>query len=257
MNCKIGRISFVLFCLIGGLGAWGLAAQPDLNPFLIPEKGYRTQEDAIKGFFEGMANKDLVKSLQAWDVDEQANMDVAAFYKNLNAIPGNALFLPGSSEFNKNVNYVSILGRTVNAIDAFLWSLVSDKTGYTFKGSMPLGDNPDDQIKTIFGALGFDNLSSLKIIATGNTASYVDLVKSDRYLKNKKNALALYKASDDTEMLVLFGYSGKTYFVGLSLYEYGDSWKIHSLVAPIQNTELNLANPISSDEFNEAIGRKQ
>ena len=80
------------------------------------------------------------------------------------------------------------------------------------------------------------------------------LMNSAKYQANAAKMALIYGADESTERVALFSFEQNYYYLGFTLFRYGENWKISSQSSPLANTNV-LGTPIkiSADEFDSMI----
>jgi hypothetical protein len=206
---------------------------------------FSTPEAAITAFFEGVTQGDFSKILQACAVNEiSENFKFDRSIERLKAFVPYQEYAPAQYPLFVELNQAQIESRIASQVKIFAYSLLSS-------GDV---DFQQTNIMEVDAAVSFMNevdparLSTLELKEIG--LPNPSAMSSARYKENMLKYARVYGADDSTERVALFSFEQNDYYVGFTLFQYGENWKISSVNSPIANTSA-LGQPVKTtiEEF--------
>lgn len=208
---------------------------------------FRTPEEAITSFFEGVAQGDFAKILQSCAIAEiSENFKFDLFIDRIRAFVPYQSFAPTNYPFYVELNKAEITARISNQVKIFAFSLL-------FSGDIAFDRT---NLMDIDGARAFaadvdpSRLAQLELIQIAPPSPA--MLNTERYKNNALRIAATFGADDSTERLALFSFEGNDYVLGFTLLRYGDTWKINSANSAIAGTSsLGTPEQVTLEQFAE------
>ena len=231
-------VGFLALITVGCLGVGGI-----VKPAAAV---YKTPEDAINAYLEGVAKNDTQKVLQACAINEMGEkFQFDLFTERLGGVIITSQLSPTDYPFYVETNKAQLTYQITSRLKILAYSLLSSENvaeGVTLLGM--------DAKKTAKFMKDVDpkKLSSLKVeeIRLPNKK----LMDGAQYQDNADKSARIYGADEQTERVALFSFDGDDYFVGFTLLRYGDSWKISNPISNLANTSaMGAAQKITVKEF--------
>ena len=209
-------------------------------PTPIVEVTFKTPEDAIKYYLDGVAQNDISKILQACAINEMGEkfkFDLRVERLGGVMMLGQSLS-PTNSSFYSEINRISVSSQILNQVKLFTYGLLSsEKVG---DGS-PILNVDTERVNRFIKDVNPSRLANLKIKEIGLPNK--KLMNDPKYIENAAKSASVYGADDSTERVALFSFEQSYYYIGFTLLRYGENWKISSQSSPLSNTSV-LGTPI-------------
>ena len=206
---------------------------------------FKTPEDAITTFFDGLAQGDIQKIYAACAIDEMAeNYKFDLMIDRLRAfIPVQSL-APANYPLYVELNRDAVAARISTQIKLFAFSLLSgEQIDMTITTVMD-----GDAARKLMQEMDPARLAGLKLLKIGLPSQ--EIMNSARYRENAAKMAATNGADDSTERVALFSFEQRTYILGFTLLHYGDNWKIATASSPIAGTNaLGIPQAMSQADF--------
>jgi hypothetical protein len=210
---------------------------------------FETPEQAITHYFEGLAEADAEKILQACAIDEMSEKFRFDLYtERLRALLPTQSLAPADYPFYVETNKMQLTAQTFGRVKIFAYSLLSSEevdTGMTIVIDTERTNNFMRDVDP-------EKLAQVKIqkIALPDEA----LMNEDRYQKNAATIASIYGADESTERVALFSFRSSYYYVGFTLLRYGEGWKISNQSSPIAGTNaIGAPEKTTKQEFESMI----
>ncbi|MEO8607621.1 MAG: hypothetical protein ABI690_07055 [Chloroflexota bacterium] len=231
-----------LALLLTAIGGASLAAAPPNQTSTVT---FSTPEDTITSFFEGVAEGDFSKILQACAINEiSENFHFDLNIDRLQAFLPSQSYAPTDYPLYVELNKAQIASRIASQVKILAYSLLSTQDiDYSLMTRMDV-----DTALSFMNEVDPSRLANLEVqeIHLSNPKHMSDT----RYEENAVKIARVYGADDSTERLALFTFEQNYYMLGFTLFKYGETWKISSLSSPIANTtELGGAGKTTKEEF--------
>jgi hypothetical protein len=215
---------------------------------------FKTPEEAITSYLEGVTQNDIQKITQACAINEMSEK----FRFDLYTERLGGLFLPAQSlsptnyPFYVETNKMQLSAQIFNQVKIFTFSLLSNEQ---VSDGSPITGMDAQRTNSFMKDVDPKRLSSLVVKKIGLPNK--PLMNNSKYLDNAAKIALVYGADESTERVVLFSFEQKTYFLGFTLLRYGENWKISSptsalagtsaLGAPQKTTEGDFENLINGN----------
>lgn len=204
----------------------------------------KTPEEAILHYFEGLAQANTHKIMQACAIDEMSENFKFDFYTE--RIGYLTIQMPSPAEYPMYVdlNKIQFTAQIFNQVKFFTQSLLSSEDvgqGITIKID---SERIDKFIEDVDPA-GLALLKVEKIVLPSK-----ELMSGTRYQEIAAKNARSYGADESTERVVLFSFGEDYYLVGFTILRYGENWKISSQASPMANTNtLGTPGKTTPEEF--------
>ena len=204
---------------------------------------FKTPEEAITHYLEGVARNDVRRILQASAINEMSTKFKFDLYaERLRAI--NPTYLaPSDYPFYAEINKAHLSSQLLNQVKHLSYSLLS---GETLEGTIIQADA--ERAKRFVKDVDPQRLSKLELKKIGLPNKTV--MSDPRYLENAARIASGYGADESTERLALFSFEQNYYYLGFTLLRYGTTWKIGDQVSQLAGTNiLGTAQQTTEEEF--------
>ncbi len=237
------HLSTLLVCLVfitagcSGIGASRTAAtQPPAAQ--VNGTSFKTPEDAVTDYFDGVEQNDLQKILQSCAIDEMGEkFQFDLFTERLGALQPSSSLSPTNSPLFIEINKAQLTAQILNRVKIFSYSLLSGQTIDDSTGVIPMdAASTTNFIKNV----DLSRLSGIKLEKIGLPNK--TLMESASYIKNASENAHIYGADESTERVALFSFEQGYYYLGFTLLRYGNSWKISAQTSPLAGTSV-LGSP--------------
>lgn len=239
----IGCLAFLAGSLLG-IGA-SATAQDETNNVSLA-----TPEEAITFFMQGVVQGDVSQIKQACAVDEMSagfKFDLFVDYVQYLTLQTPA---PSDYPFYAELNKAQFSGKILNQVKYLAYGLLVPENEVV-EGRTVLMDT--EAITQFMAAVDPARLAQLQIKQIGLPVP--DIANSERNLGNWNRYAQLYEADEYTERVVLLLFEGDYYYMGFTLYRYGENWKISSATSTLANTTpLGVPEVTTLEEFQELVG---
>jgi len=222
-------VSFGLLTAMG-FSTSAIAAAQDQTSEVV----FKTPEDAITAYMQGIAQNDVSKILQACAIDEMSeHFSLDLNTARLGVIEPSQMLAPPNNSFYVAMNKAQLSAQILGQVKMFTFSLLSTED-MTKVGVIPI-----DAARTTQFIKDVDPSRLTQIEIKKIAVPYPTIMKNDKYLANASALAQIYGADEYTQRIVLFQFGGDNYIAGFSLLRYGESWKI-------MNAGSTIANIVSS-----------
>lgn len=196
---------------------------------------FKTPEQAITTYLDGIAHSDLDKVLSACALDELSKgFKFDLYTQNLGGAQLPLTLAPTAGPFYVEMNRYQVTSQIcvqVKCLTYGLLTLSSDEADNL--GTFMLMDA--NRISSFTKDLDLNRLTGLKVVQTGSPSiGGADTAKAQGIMT--RNAAAL-GADEETERAVLLSFEGNDYSVGFTLLRYGDGWKVYQQRSSLLNTD--------------------
>jgi hypothetical protein len=228
-----------------------LTAAPSQTPVQAVDVTFKTPEETITYYFDGIMQNNLSKILQACAINEMGEkFNFAMHVERLGGVMAPAQFLsPTDYAFYSELNKVTVSSQILNQVKFFTYGLLSSEK--VDDGSLIL--NMDSaRVNKFIQDVNPRKLSNIEIKKIGLPNK--TLMNDPKYIENAKKSASLYGADESTERVALFSFEQSYYYIGFTLLRYGENWKISSQGSPLANTNV-LGTPlkITIEEFDSMV----
>lgn len=191
---------------------------------LANEKYFKTPEDAIQHFVDGIARNDLDIALEACAIDDVAeHFDLVKFNKRMKAFLIRD-FAPSEYEMYQDINRGLVLNRITTQIKVFVYSFLTDVDPY-----MTTAIKDEDPTPQFIKDADPGKLKNLQIDRMDIPEP--DVFNGEINLKNMKEQAKPFGALEATERVVLYDLDGDKYLGGFYLFRYKKGWKIYTMTS--------------------------
>jgi hypothetical protein len=210
---------------------------------------FKTPEDIITSYFEGIAENNLQKILQTLAINEMSeNFHFDLYTERVGAFIPTLSLAPSEYPLYVEANKMKLSGELMDQMKFFTYSLLSNEP---VSEATPIRLDPE-RTKSFVENVDPGRLSSLSIksidLANQKTMS------TTRYLENAAAIARVFGADESTERVALFLFEEKYYYVGFTLLRYGESWKISRQTSAMAATNaLGVAHSTTPEEFETMI----
>jgi hypothetical protein len=245
-------IVFLIGCVVPFLSVEPTATPIPPTDTPTPEVSdivFKTPEEAILHYFEGVAQSDAEKILQACAVNEMSkNFKFDLYTERLKVLMPVQFPAPADYPFYIEANKMQLTAQIFNSVKIFAFSLLS---------SEEVGEGRDIIIDTkrtnaFIQDVNPERLARLEVMQIGLPNE--DIMNNERYRETAAKLAAIYGADESTERVALFSFEKNYYYVGFTLLRYGETWKISGQVSPLANTKaLGTPEETTVEEFESMI----
>jgi hypothetical protein len=216
------------------------------------EVTFKTPEEAITYYFEGVAQADTDKILQAFAVSEMS--EEFRFELQTERMGGAFVPLvslsPADYRLYVETNKILLSAQILNRVKIFAYSLLSDEE--TDEGKTLILDA--ERMKNFVQDVNPERLAELEVQKIGPPNK--EIMETPQYQEGAASFAATYGADESTERVALFSFEGSTYYLGFRLLRYGENWKISEQLSPLADTNVTGAPQETTVEaFSAMIGR--
>jgi hypothetical protein len=211
---------------------------------------FKTPEETITHYFEGVAQADARKILQACAINEMGEKFRFDLYTERMGVllPTQSLSPTDYALYVEN-NKVQLSAQIFNRVRIFAYSLLSSEE--VAEGMTIVIDA--ERTNNFMKDVDPQRLARLEVKKIGLPDK--TLMNNARYLENATKIASIYGADESTERVALFLFEQNHYYLGFTLLRYGEDWKISSQVSPLANTNgLGAPQKTTVEEFESMIG---
>ncbi|CAG0936392.1 hypothetical protein TFLX_05265 [Thermoflexales bacterium] len=210
---------------------------------------FKTPEDAITHYFQGLTQGDFQKIAQACAIDEMSEKFKFDLYtERIGYLIPIQSQSPSEYPLYIEINKTQLSSQIFTRVRIFAQSLLSHEdvaSGKTIKidAERTAAFIKDVDPKRLSGL-------ELKKISLPNA----ELMNNVKYQENAAKQARIYGAAEFTERVALFSFEGNYYYLGFTLLRYGENWKISSPTSVIAQTSA-MGNPTQTtvEEFEKII----
>lgn len=213
---------------------------------------FKTPEDAIARYFEGLAQSDLQKIAQACAINEMSEkFEFDSYTARLRAFLPFQSQAPAEYPLYVEINKAQLSAQIFNRVKLFAYRLLSQED-VAGGGTIVLPEDATERISQFIQDVDPKKLAGLELKKIGLPNK--PLMSGAKYLENAAKLAGIYGADESTERVALFSFEGNDYYLGFSLLRYEDNWKISSQVSPLAGTSA-MGDPTQTtvDEFEKMI----
>ena len=204
---------------------------------------FKTPEEAVTSYLEGVARGDVRKILQASAINEMGGNFKFAYYAERLGVMNPTYLAPAEYPLYAEINKAQLSSQILNQVKSLAFSLLS---GELMEGTMIQADA--ERVSRFIKDVDPQGLSKLEIrkISLPNKPVMGDA----KYMENAAKVAKGYGADESTERLALISFGQNYYYVGFTLLRYGAGWKIANQVSPLAGTSaLGAAQQTTEEEF--------
>jgi len=216
-----------------------------------PGQTFKTPEDAITYYFQGVAAGDASKILQACAIDEiSTNFKLDVTIARIQAFEPLQMMGPTNYPLYMQANKAQITAQILNQVKMFVYSLLSTED---VSSLLPILRPDADRVAKFIKDVDPARLATIEVKKTGMPNKAV--MTTTRYQQNATKQALAYGADELTERVVLFSFDGNLYMAGFMLLRYGENWKISSAGSVAANTSsTGVPVKITEAEFDKLVG---
>jgi hypothetical protein len=213
---------------------------------------YTTPEAAVAAYVGGIAAGDMQAVLAASAIEEAAlGFDFTAYVERLQALPLMTSPAPAEYPLYAEMNRVRRQNEVLIAVRNLAYSLLSDEDVEEGLIAQPGAERTAAFVK----AVDPQRLAGIEVLEIG--VPEPDILQGERYQTTAGQFARIYGADDMTERVVLLGFEGDTYLLGVTLLRYGEGWKVINQMANLAGTSgLGTVEEISAEGFAEVTGKE-
>ena len=254
MQTKRIAILIVFLALItAGCSGAGtpVTASATPTPAQASDVVFKTPEEAITSYLEGVAQSDIHKISQACAINEMSEkfkFDLYTEWLGGAFMPLQSLS-PTDYPFYVETNKMQLSSQIFTRVKILAYSLLSSEKvadGVVITG-MDAG-----RISSFMKDIDPKRLSSLGVKEIGLPNK--TLMNSAKYQATAAKMASIYGADESTERVALFSFEKNYYELGFTLLRYGENWKISNQVSNLAGTNaLGAAQKTTVEEFESMI----
>ncbi len=208
--------------------------------FAMKQLTFRTPEEAIRHYEEGMRQNDLHMILEACAVEE-LDVDFAEMIGNIGGYSINVSW-PGRYPLSNDMNKITGAGGLVFSLKNMIWSLKLPDVDAGYVLSINSEDGLVKDPERFQQLLDCTGLSGLKI----ERIQPLENPEQEAALKTARS----YGAEDQREFVLLYSLDGRYYAGGVTLYQIGGGWKIRYLYANSSGISFSgELEPVTPEKF--------
>jgi hypothetical protein len=226
----------------------GRTTLPTQAPDQTVDLVFKTPDEAITAYLDGVARNDIRKILGACAINEiSKNFKFDLYAERLGGM--NLQYLsPSDYQFYSEMNKMQLSAQILGQVKNLSYSLLS---GEKVDGSVIFPADAE-RAKKFIKDVDPQKLSriELKKISPPNKT----VMSDNRYLENANKSARAYGADESTERVALFSVEQNYYYLGFTLLRFGGSWKVSNQSSPLANTDgLGTAKKITAEEFENMV----
>jgi hypothetical protein len=210
----------------------------------VGDRVFKTPEEAIDYYFEGLLQADVRKIMDACAINEMGEKFRFDLYAEWVGYLTMTALAPTDYPLYVELNKIQLSEDILSGVKFFAYSLLTSEEVYKGR-TIPIDTERASQFVIDANP---ERLAEIKIqrIELPDKAQ----MNSARYIESAARRASVYGADDSTERVVLFEFEGNYYYVGFTLLRYGENWKINWQVSQLANTSsLGAAQETTIDEF--------
>ena len=199
-------------------------------PNQTSDVAFKTPEEAITAYLEGVAQGDFRKILQACAINEMSEKFKFDLYiDRLKAFVPSQAQSPANYPFYVELNKAQLSSQISTQVKFLVYGLLS--TEEVSAGNTILMDV--ERANIFIKAVDPKRLAQMEVKKIDLPSK--TLMSSAKYLEMASQTARMYGADESTERVALFSFEQNYYFVGFTLLRYGENWKISSQTSPMSN----------------------
>ncbi len=210
---------------------------------------FKTPEDAITFYMEGLAQADFGKVMQACAINERSqNFRFDLLYQRLNSYQPAIFLAPPNHPFNVELNKAQLTAQIAFQMKLFEFSLLSSET----MDLRPIYNMDSDRVNKFINDVNSTRLAGIEVQKIGipNQKN----MNTDTYRASSAKNASSYGADEATERVALFSFEQHYYYIGFTLMRYGDNWKVISQSSPIAGTPAEgTPQKTTPDDFDKLV----
>jgi hypothetical protein len=240
---KIRGVSLIA-CLAFLLASFSISVATATTPKQINDVVFKTPEESITSYMEGVAQGDLGKILQACAINEiSENFKFDLYIERMQALLPQTQS-PSDYPFYAELNKVQLSSQISNQVKFLAYSLLSTEA----VGEINVIRMDEEQANKFTKEIDPQRLAQLKVEKIGLPDKA--LMTGDKYLENATKIARIYGADESTERVVLFSFEDNYYLIGFTLLRYGENWKISTQTSAIADISgAGIPKKTTVDEF--------
>ena len=188
-------------------------------------KTFKTPEQAIEHFFEGIKENDMEKALQACSIYEYGEQyDFNASIERYTMISPTS-YAPTDYDLYADYNIIKRKNMWANRILSICYALSDDnEIAKQINEGLSVKIESDNDIEQFVEDVNPDNMKDLEIIRVDVCCP--DLQAGDIVERNVKMLNKIISADERKEYSVLFSCDGETYATAVTLCKFDNCWKL-------------------------------
>ncbi len=221
--------------------------------FSFPEKEFATPEAAIQYFAESIAKNDVVAALQAYAINQQAELfDFTAMSERLQVVSPRQMLSPSEFPLYVELNRLVLLSRYAEQLKFFAYSFYYRENEAFKDGELEqtilIQDNPE-LVSEFIASVNPERLANLTVARTLRF-----IATSEKMIKVFQDQAKTVGADDVTELIILYELDGSYYLGGARALRYGKSWKLDGLYSALAGvTGSGTVTKTTQAEFDEIL----
>ncbi len=246
---RISVLIVLLTLMMAGCSGTGTPTIASTTPTLdqASDVVFKTPEEAINYYFEGLAQNDISKIMQASAVKEMGeNFKFDLYADRLGGVmPVITSLSPTDYPLYVETNKLQLSSQLMNRVKLFTYGLLS---GEKLDSSTAIIQMDAARANSFMKEVDPKRLASLKVEKVGFPNK--TLMNDAKYLESATKTARVYGADESTERVVLFSFEQNYYALGFTLLRYGANWKISSQTSALANTNtLGVPGKTTLGEF--------
>ncbi len=240
---------FVVVCLLG-VGLLGLRSMVTAQNGALT---FKTPEDAINYYMQGIIQADATKILDACAVNEMAEKFNFEFYLDrIQAFVPYSFEAPATAPFYIETNKAQVTRDRLFQARMFAYALLS--TEDTTSGKTIVKMDAERVAKFV---KDIDPKRLAQVQVKKSAISSPNAMATTSYQNAAQKNAKSYGADEYTERVTLFSFEENFYYVGFSLLRYGEDWKIAFAYSAMANTDsLGTPKKTTEKDFDAQFGTK-
>lgn len=224
-------IVFLALIAAGCSGTGATVTAPDQASNVV----FKTPEEAITSYLEGVAQSDFHKISQTCATNEMSEKFKFDLYtdRRMGAFQPADSLSPTDYPFYVEINKMQLSGQLFNEVKIIAYSLLSSEMVYDGSLRPRLVKMDTERINSFMKDVDPKRLSSLKVKKIGLLDK--TRMNSASYLENAAEIALIYGADESTERVALFSFEQDYYYLGFTLLRYGENWKISNPSSTLAN----------------------
>jgi hypothetical protein len=214
---------------------------------------FKTPEEAITSYLEGVAQGNMRKISQACaitEMSEKFKFDLYTEWLGGVFLPVQSLS-PTDYPFYVETNKMQLSSQIVSRVKIFTYSLLS---GEKVDDGSVITNMDTERINSFMKDVDPKRLYGLEVRKIGLPNK--TLMSNAKYLENTAKIALIYGADESTERVALFTFEQNYYYLGFTLLRYGENWKISSPTSALANSNiLGAPQKTTVEEFESMISK--
>jgi len=206
---------------------------------------FKTPEDAITSYLEGVVEGDVDRILQACAIDEVSeDFQFDVWVEWLGGMYLQESLSPVDYPLYVEINKVQQTGRILQPVRDLVYSLLAGETLGSGFDRVEMDRRDADRFVEDVDP---ERLRSLEVEEID--IPIPEQMESDRYQEHAAELASIYGADEMTERVVLVSFEDEYYILGFTLLRYGESWKISTQSSALAGIGSGMVQETTEDEF--------